>query len=182
MNLSYYNTKFQSLIDEARKDGFKLSDNEFVKTEDEKFPVMEVFLVNNTTYEDSGRFNIYKKTVKISHEDYEKIIAHAKENDCKTIKCDYSNGDELIERIIYSNDEPNIDFSMCNIGGNISIRYNSYHVYSDNDECVDLFFTKENDDDDFPRGYISFYIMERRDFEKAENVNLNLEKFMRDNK
>lgn len=46
MNLSYYNTKFQSLIDEARKDGFKLSDNEFVKTEDEKFPVMEVFLVN----------------------------------------------------------------------------------------------------------------------------------------
>ena len=27
MNLSYYNTKFQSLIDEARKDGFKLSDN-----------------------------------------------------------------------------------------------------------------------------------------------------------
>ena len=65
MNLSYYNTKFQSLIDEARKDGFELSDNEFVKTEDEKFPVMEVFLVNNTTYEDSGRFNIYKKTVKI---------------------------------------------------------------------------------------------------------------------
>lgn len=182
MNLSYYNTKFQSLIDEARKDGFKLSDNEFVKTEDEKFHVMEVFLVNNTTYEDSGRFNIYKKTVKISQEDYDKIIVHAKENDCKTIKCDYRNGDELIERIIYSNDELNIDFSMCSIGGNISIRYNSYRVYNDNDECVDLFFTKENDDDDFPRGYISFYIMERRDFEKAENVNLNLEKFMRDNK
>lgn len=179
MNLSYYNTKFQSLIDEARKDGFKLFDNEFVKTEDEKFPVMEVFLVNNTT---SGQFNIYKKTVKISQEDYDKIIAYAKENDCKTIKCDYSNGDELIERIIYSNDELNIDFSMCSIGGNISIRYNSYRVYSDNDEYVDLFFTKENDDDDFPRGYISFYIMERHDFEKAENVNLNLEKFMRDNK
>lgn len=74
MNLSYYNTKFQSLIDEARKDGFKLSDNGFVKTEDEKFPVMEVFLVNNTTYEDSGRFNVYKRTVKISQEDYDKIV------------------------------------------------------------------------------------------------------------
>lgn len=49
MNLSYYNSKLLNLIDEARKDGLKLSDNEFVKTEDEKFPVMEVFLVNNTT-------------------------------------------------------------------------------------------------------------------------------------
>ena len=182
MNLSYYNTKFQSLIDEARKDGFKLSDNGFVKTEDEKFPVMEVFLVNNTTYEDSGRFNVYKRTVKISQEDYDKIVAYAKENDCKNIKCNYNNGDELIERIFYNNDESGIDFSLANIGGNIEIRYNKYRVYGDEYECVDLFLTKKDDDDDFPRGYISFYIMERRDFEKAENVNLNLEKFMRDNK
>ena len=39
----------------------------------------------------------------------------------------------------------------------------------------------DSDDDDFPRGYVSFYMMERHDFEKAENVNLNLKKFMKDN-
>ena len=75
-----------------------------------------------------------------------------------------------------------MDFSSLNVGGDLTIVYNSYRVYTTHDECIDLFLTKENDDDDFPRGYISFYIMERRDFEKAENVNLNLEKFMRDNK
>ena len=93
-----------------------------------------------------------------------------------------NNGDELIERIIYNNDESGFDFSLANIGGNIEIRYNNYRVYSDKDECVDLLLTKENDDDDFPRGYVSFYIMNRSDFEESERVSINLEKFMRDNK
>lgn len=179
---SYYNSKLLNLIKEARKDGIELSNEIFVKTAEEKFPVMEVFFVNNTTYEDFGRFNIYKRTVKISQEDYDEIVAYAKKNDCKNIKCNYNNGDELIERIIYNNDESGFDFSLANIGGNIEIRYNNYRVYSDKDECVDLLLTKENDDDDFPRGYVSFYIMNRSDFEESERVSINLEKFMRDNK
>lgn len=74
-----------------------------------------------------------------------------------------------------------MDFSCLNVGGDITIVHNSYHVYTDNDECVDLFLTKEDDNNDFPRGYISFYMMESSDFAKAENINMRLKKFMRDN-
>lgn len=74
-----------------------------------------------------------------------------------------------------------MDFSSLSVGGDITIVHNSYHVYTDNDECVDLFLAKEDDNNDFPRGYISFYMMESSDFAKAENVNMRLKKFMRDN-
>lgn len=130
-------------------------------------------------HEDYGHVNIYKRTVKIPQEDYNEILDYAKNNNCKDIKFDYCNGDDVIERIFYSNDTSNVDFSMgC---GDIFVRHNHYHAYTDEDECVDLLFSKDSDDDDFPRGYVSFYMMERHDFEKAENVNLNLEKFMKDN-
>lgn len=49
MNLQDYNKKLQKLIEEAEKDGYKLSDTGFIKTEDIMFPVMEVFFVHNTT-------------------------------------------------------------------------------------------------------------------------------------
>lgn len=183
MNSNYYNTKLQSLIEEARKDGIGLYNNRFFeRISDNKFPVMEVFFVDNTTYEEFGKYHIYKRTVKISQEDYDRIVTYAKENNYKRIRLNCSNGDDCIEEIFYDNDESGMDFSSLNVGGDLTIVYNSYRVYTTHDECIDLFLTKENDDDDFPRGYISFYIMERRDFEKAENVNLNLEKFMRDNK
>lgn len=181
MKSKNYNEKLQKLIEEAEKDGYKLSDTGFIKTEDIMFPVMEVFFVHNTTYEEFGRFYIYKRTVKISQEDYDKIVTYAKENDYKSIKCNYNNGDELLKEIIYKNDKSGIDFSSFTIGGNIEIRYSDYHVYSDADECVDLFLTKENENDDFPRGYISFYKMKLEDFVKAEAVDFRLEKFMRDN-
>ena len=175
MDKDYYNSKLEDLIWQAEKDGYELSGNSFKKTDDDKFPVMEVFFVNNTVYEDYGYVNIYKRTVKIPQEDYNEILNYAKNNNCKDIKLDYY--DDVIERIFYSNDQSNVDFSMgC---GNIFVRYNHYHVYTDKDECVDLLFSKDSDDDDFPRGYVSFYMMERHDFEKAENVNLNLEKFMK---
>ena len=86
MKSKNYNEKLQKLIEEAEKDGYKLSDTGFIKTEDIMFPVMEVFFVHNTTYEEFGRFYIYKRTVKISQEDYDKIVTYAKENDYKSIK------------------------------------------------------------------------------------------------
>ena len=85
LNSDYYNTKLQKLIEEASKDGITLHDNKFEQTEDEKFPVMEVFFVNNSTYEDSGRYHIYKRTVKISQDDYGRIVAYAKENNYKKL-------------------------------------------------------------------------------------------------
>lgn len=179
MNLDYYKSKLEELILQAEKDGYELSNNNFRKTDNDKFPVMEVFFINNTVYEDYGHVNIYKRTVKIPQEDYNEILDYAKNNNCKDIKFDYCNGDDVIERIFYSNDTSNVDFSMgC---GDRFVRHNHYHAYTDEDECVDLLFSKDSDDDDFPRGYVSFYMMERHDFEKAENVNLNLEKFMKDN-
>lgn len=70
MNLDYYKSKLEDLILQAEKDGYELSNNNFRKTDNDKFPVMEVFFVNNTVYEDYGYFNIYKRTVKF----HKKII------------------------------------------------------------------------------------------------------------
>lgn len=71
---------------QAEKDGYELSNNNFRKTDNDKFPVMEVFFVNNTVYEDYGYVNIYKRTVKIPQEDYNEILDYAKNNNCKDIK------------------------------------------------------------------------------------------------
>ena len=59
--------------------------------------------------------------------------------------------------------------------------YSTYCIYSDNDECVDVWFSKEDDNYRFPRGYISIYRMTGSDYEKQEKVDLHLKKFMRDN-
>ena len=52
------------------------------------------------------------------------------------------------------------------------------------DKYADFFFFCKDDEyqnNAFPTGYISFYKMLEKDFEKMENVNLTLHKFMRDN-
>lgn len=177
-----YNSKFQKLIIEANKDGYELIDGKFEKIQDDKFPVMEIFFVDNTTCEDYGYFHIYKRTTKISQDDYNSILSYAKENNYKEFKCNFEKSNDFVNEIIFKNDDSCIDFQNRNVGGNIKIAYSDdYYIYSDGDECVDLYFTKEDDDDDFPRGYISFYMIEMQDFEKAERVNLHLKKFMREN-
>ena len=57
-----------------------------------------------------------------------------------------------------------------------------YYVYPECEvKCVDLWFTKSDENDDFPRGFISFYEITMNDFEQSDNVKLHLKKFMRDN-
>lgn len=50
-------------------------------------------------------------------------------------------------------------------------------------KCGDIYFQYKdgNTESEFPVGWVSFYEMMEKDFEKAEDVNLNLTKFMRDN-
>lgn len=184
----YRDEQLQELINEARKEGYELINGRFEKveeTEEEMFPVMEMFFFNNSVYEDFGKYNIFKKTVKIDEEDFEKMISFAKENNCTDFECNYEVEDEfideIIDRVINKYDKSSIEFMDVNIGGTITVQLNEYRKYTTEDKCVDLWFTKENDNDDFPRGYISFYLMESSDFEKAENIDLRLEKFMRDN-
>lgn len=143
---------------------------------------MEVFFVDNTTYENYGYFHIYKRTTKISQDDYNTILSYAKENNYKEFKCNFEKSNDFVNEIIFKNDNSCIDFQNRNVGGNIEIVYSDdYYIYTDGDECVDLYFTKEDDNDDFPRGYVSFYMIEMQDFEKAEKVNLHLKKIMREN-
>ena len=182
-----YNDKLQSLIIQASRDGYEFSDGKFEKTKLEKFPVMEMFLINNGTYEETGCYDIFKKNVKISEEDFAKVLEYAKENNGKNIRCKYDIEGDFLEKIlqdvIFKYDESNIDFVDVNVGGNITIEHrNDYYIYSKGkDECVNLWFTKSEEDDDFPRGFISFYEMTMSDFEQSDNVKLHLEKFMRDN-
>ena len=69
-----YNDELQNLITRATRDGYEFFDGRFEKIELEKFPVMEMFLVNNSTYEHTGYYDIFKKTVKISDKDFDKVL------------------------------------------------------------------------------------------------------------
>lgn len=182
-----YNDELQSLIRRATRDGYEFSDGRFKKIKLEKFPVMEMFLVNNSTYEHTGYYDIFKKTVKISDEDFDKVLEYAKENNYKKIHCNFNTEDEFVEKIIsdiiLKYDESNIEYVEVNVGGYITVEYrDDYYVYPEGEvKCVDLWFTKSEEDYDFPRGFISFYEITMNDFEQSDNVELHLKKFMRDN-
>ena len=138
---------------------------------------MEEFLIDNSTNEYTGYWKIFKKTVKISEEDYKTIIDYAKKHDSEDIRCNCSIDidEEFLEKIIDNiakYDESKMAITETNVGGTIRICYDddSYYIYDDGDEYVDLWFSKEDDNDDFPRGYISFYEMSSIDFEKADDI------------
>ena len=166
-----YNDELQKLIKNAELEGYKFADGKFEKMVLEKFPVMEMFLVNNSTYEASGYYDIFKKTVKISEEDFDKVLEYAKENNYKKIHCKHDTEDKFVDKIICSiiwkYDKSNIEYVEVNVGGDIEVEYrDDCHIYSNHkDKCVNLWFTKSDEDDDFPRGFISFYEMTMSDFE-----------------
>lgn len=184
-----YNKKLQDLLKDAKRDGYEFIDGEFKEILQDMFPVMEMFLFNSTVYEDTGHYHLYKRTYKINENDYNMVVSYCKKNDEKKVHM-YYDCDDLgflnnVDHVIGSYDclenYSGIDYYDSNTGGTIEIRCNNYKKYTNNDECIDLWFTKENEDDDFPIGYISFYMMKKEDFEKADYVNIKLDKFMRDN-
>ena len=180
-----FNEELQNLIKKAESKGYEFIDGKFKNTKIGMIPVMEVFFISNSTYEDSGRYNIYKKTVEISEEDFKKVLKYAKSNNYRNVITEDGIDDYFYENIIgdifYKYDESKVEFDYIN-NGEILVEYNNrYRIYSDNDECVDLWFSKDDDDNDLPRGYVSFYKMTMEDFKKSDDVDLNLEKFMRYN-
>ena len=92
-----YNDELQKLIKNAELEGYKFVDGKFEKMVLEKFPVMEMFLINNSTYEATGYYDIFKKTVKISNEDFTKVLEYAKDNNYKKIHCKYDFEGDFLE-------------------------------------------------------------------------------------
>lgn len=153
-----FNKELQELINKANQNGYDFKDGKFERTKELKFPVMEEFLIDNSTYESTGYWKIFKKTVRISEEDYKEIIDYAKEHNSEDIRCrcTIDIDEEFLEKIIDNidkYDESKMDIIETNIGGTIRIWYDdSYYIYDDEEsECVDLWFSKEDDDCDFPR-------------------------------
>ena len=186
----YYNKKLNMIIEAAEKDGCKFIDGKFIETQEDVFPVMEMFLFDSTVYEDTGHYHIFKRTYKIEEIDYNKVVSYCKKNDGKKIHMYYDCDDidflDNVDHVIGSYDcfetSSCIDYYDRNVGGTIEIRCNDYYKYTNKDECVDLWFSKEEENDDFPIGYISFYKIKNMDFRKLkkEDIDIKLNKFMRD--
>lgn len=182
-----YNYRLKKLIKEANEGGYELVNGEFEQTKLDRIPVMETFLIDNSVYEQTGYWTIYKKTIRISDEDYKKILKLGEKYDFKDFKIDCSTKyegfyKEVIVDTVLKYDKSNIDFTSGNRGGTVRVNYEEYFEYFDRDgetEYVDLWFLKEDDDCDFPRGYISFYEMPMCDFKKAEDINLEVTKYIR---
>lgn len=178
-----YNKQLQNLISDAKKAGFNLIDGKFKPMYDQMIPVVEMFLVYNTTYEKTGHYYIYKDTVIIDESDYEQILHTGKKFNTLSAKDDEL-GETALDTILDILDKYNysgISLAEGATDGQIDMMYSTYRIYSDNDKCVDVWFSKEYDNCEFPRGYISIYKMTGSDYKKHEKVVLHLKKFMRDN-
>lgn len=183
--MNYYNKQFQEILKEAQNHGYEFKNGIFEKDPNGFFPVMEVFLQSHTSYEDEGRYYIYKNTFQISQDDYKRIMNYVDLMSGKIIDFDSDFPVGLYEDILVKYFDED---KKCNIfeddiyDGDVEIEKRIYSKYSDEDACGELYFKhKENNDNSFPTGYISFFNMMNKDFEKKEYVNMWLNKFMRDN-
>ena len=81
-----YNEKLRELIKEAADHGYTFgSDNKFHE-EPEYVHVMEMFWIWNSVYEETGEYYIYKRTFKITNEEYSRIMLEVNENNIQAIK------------------------------------------------------------------------------------------------
>lgn len=180
----FYDKELQDLIELAKKDRLVFTNGKF-EYEEYVFPVMEALYINNSTDEDTGYYQIYKKTVKVSKADYKKVFEFAKAHNYKEFKVNCSDLDDDFEEemlpIMSKYDQFKYDYVDTSRGGTITVQCNTYGYGEDEQEAVDLWFDKEYDNDDFPRGFISFYMMKESEFNKAENVDMLLTKHLRFN-
>ena len=181
-----YNNEFNNLIENAKGNGFEFKDDKFIQTQEQGsfVPVMEIYFMNNSTYESFGYYHIFKKTYMIDNIEFNNVFEYAKRNDYKTVKWNGCCDDDIFDSVLQTikrYDESNIDYINVNIGGSIDIQVNEYSKYTGDDEVVDIHFSKDNDHHDFPRGFVSFYMMGYNDFINSEEIDFRLEKFMRDN-
>jgi hypothetical protein len=149
-----YNIELQKLIEEANTHGYEFINGEFINNQ--KFiPVMEVFFMNNSTYESSGYYTVFKKTYVIRNEELEQVFNYAENHKYTTIKWDCGCEDKIYEEvleILLKYDESKIDYIDVSVGGKIDIQFEKYMKYSNSDKVAYFYFTKDEDNDDFPRG------------------------------
>lgn len=180
-----YNKKFQSMLDDAKEHGYIFENGKFIRNKKDFIPVMEVFLQMKTTYESSGCYYIYKQTFKISEKKYELIMDYVNKMNYKTVNFEDEFDEEIYENIIlkYLSTDEKCDLFELDLNGIVSIQNNTYCKYDEESECGDLWFDYpiNNTESSFPIGYISFYKMRQDDFDKMDNINVWLNKFMRDN-
>lgn len=181
-----YNKKFQSILKDAEENGYIFENGKFIKNSKGFIPVMEVFLQTHTTYESSGYYNIYKHTFEISESDFKKVMSYIELMNDKTIDFGEEFDDDIYDEILlkYLNEDQTCSlFESGYFDGNVFFRNDEYFKYNMESKCGDIYFQYKdgNTESEFPVGWVSFYEMMEKDFEKAEDVNLNLTKFMRDN-
>ena len=190
-----FNKKLQELIKEANKSGYEYKNGKFELSNVDKFPVMEVYIHNQTTDEDYGYFNVYKETVKISKEDYRRVLKYSERN-CNRNITNENNGEKFAQEFFEIMDDVIRKYVELYKISDFYMRYKDYiRIWSDEDypfeyrdyddetKYADFYFNRGGSDSDFPDGYISFYEILQPDFEKIkeQNVNLELTKFIRYN-
>ena len=187
-----YNKKLNELMEEAKSNGYTFGTDFKFHKDPEYIYVIEIFWIWNSTYEEAGMYHIYKHTFKITDEEYRQAINFGKKRHNQSIHYRFDLDDEglvddllAIDDIIAKYDTSYIDFLDTSTGGDICIYYQNdyYNKYTErrDAECVDLLFSKKDDNFDFPRGYVSFYRIEAHDYTNSQSIDLHVNKFLKDN-
>lgn len=175
----FYNKEFQDLIELAKKDGLVFTDGKF-EHEEYTFPVMEVFYIRDLTDEDRGNYQIYKEIYHINKAQYDKVFDFAEENNLKEylISEDSHENDVFIDNIltgvVANYDCFDFEYVCFGSGGKIQIQCNEYGYSKNKQKAVDLWFSKQSVNDDFPIGYISFYMMRESEYNEAKKNRLDM--------
>lgn len=193
--MNKFDEKLNKLIKEAYKSGYELKKGKFKLSTPDKFPVMEVFIFKETTEEEYGYFNIYKETVKISNEDYQRVLKYAEHNSCEDITDENEKEDFAQEFFEITDDVINKYVKLYRISDFYLGYKDSIRIWSDEDypfeyrnhegetKYADFYFNRGDYNSRFPTGYISFYEILQPDFEKVkeQDIDLELTKFVREN-
>ena len=83
----------------------------------------------------------------------------------------------MIENIISKYDDSQLEYVDTSSTGTITVQHRKVGYHENEQYIVNLIFNKEYDEDNFPKGIISFYYMKAKDLKNVDNIDLYLKSF-----
>lgn len=160
--------KQKELIKEAQNNGWILKKDKLYK--EEKIPCLEVYFRFELDYESYGHFAFFKKTVPITEEEYDKCMGLVDEKE---------NLFEYIDELCNKYTELNI-FNSYEYDCSSEPMINTYEIDEVEEEVLEIFFNNKPGYN-YIDGYLNVYKIDSNRLKEQDDVNVELNKYMRYN-
>lgn len=161
-------SKEKEIIEEAQKNGWILKNKKLYK--EDKTYCLEIYFRFELDYESYGHFAFFKKTIPILDKEYEKAIKLINEKE------------ELFDYIYKLCEKyPELKtFTKYEFDYNSEPMINTYEVDNHEEEVLEIFFQNQPGYN-YIDGYINMYEIDNDKLKMQDNIDVNLNKYMRYN-